>query len=137
MIMSDKNDALGKYKKTPYPALEKMPDSNQTTKLVKSEQPYVAAVQIKAGEPKEQFRIYDKDGGFDFHNYNHLLAGSLKNGILILTTSTQIYTLTGKNLNLIASLIGDKKIRAIYEFNPTKHKLPKEDAAVIESIEIE
>lgn len=130
--MSDKNDILGKYK----PTEEASPKMETKPELVKSDKPYVAVVQPKTGESKGQFRIYDKEGGYDFFSYTHILAGSFKKGIIALTTSTQIFTITGKNLEIVARLISDKKAGAIYEFNAEIHKLPEEeDRAIIERIQ--
>lgn len=132
--MKDKTDILGKYKQTgePFPKMEQKPE------LVKSDKPYMAVTQPKTGDSKGQFKIYDKDGGYDFMSYSHIIGGSFKKGIITLHTPLQIFTITGKNLTLVATLISDKKAGAIYEFNPNTQKRPQdENTPVIETIESE
>lgn len=133
--MSDKKELLGKYRKkrTPYPELVK--SDNQSQNL------YRAFEEIKATDkkdiPKDIFRIYDKDGDFDFYEYSRLLKGSFKKGAIILPTMTDIITLKGQNLRGIAELFSLRKIKAVYEFNPATHQPPAAGEPLIERIDWE
>ena len=127
--MEDKKDALDKYTSKPYPPLEKKPIPT----LVENKPPYKASVKAKV---KERIKIYDRKGNFDLYNYGHLLEVSFRNSMLTITTTTRIFTLSGKNLAQIAELLGDRQIGAIHEFNPDTHSLPTEpNAPIIESME--
>jgi len=128
--MSDK-DLLGKYQSTsPTPSGDNV---ENIPKLVKSKKAYKPFAQ--ASKP-EQIKFYDNQGGFDFCNANHIIGGNFRKGILTIITSTQIYVLTGKNLKQLAELIADRKVNALYEFNPDTHEMPTDkNAVLIEKIE--
>lgn len=133
--MSDKEDTLGKYSRKPYPPLRRI---EQTPQLVKSDEPYQAVVKSKGTERTIGFKIYNKEKDFDFYSYPHLLEVSFRNGDLILTMTTRTFTLSGRNLDQIADLLGERKAKAIYEFDPNVYEQPAEEgAAIIESIERE
>lgn len=125
---------LEQYGKSDYPPLEK----KDIPKLVTPKKDYEAFVKSKGAERVQSFRIYDKEGNFNFHHYGHLIEGSYREGSLILTTTSRIYTLTGRHLDKLAELFSDKQIKAVYEFNPDKHALSQEKKAIlIEKIEEE
>jgi hypothetical protein len=132
--MSDKKNTLGKYENTS-PTLSGDNVQNIPT-LVKSKKTYHAIIKAKGVEKIQRFRICDKHGNFDLYNYAHLLEASFRNGVFILTTTTRIFTLTGKNLEKIADLLDDTKIKSMHEFNSDTQELPtEENAIIIESID--
>ena len=133
MNMEDKKDALEKYKSS-YPPLEK----KEIPKLVKQLKTYNAVARIKGSEKTDRFRIYDAEGNFDFYSYSHLIEGSFRNGILTLNTTTRSFALSGKNLDQVAELFSDRKVKALYQFNPAIHQPPAEPKEIIiEKIERE
>ena len=132
--MTAMSDKLDKYSKSDYPPLGK-PD---IPKLVTKTKEYQAFLRTKGTERGESFKIYDEKGNFDFYAYANLIEGSYRNGELIITTSSRIFTLIGKNLDNLAELLSEKRIKAMYEFNPQTDKYPDDNkASVIEKIERE
>jgi hypothetical protein len=129
--MSDK-DLLGKYQSnSPTPSGDNVQNIPTLVKSKKAYKPF-----SQSNKP-EQIKFYDNQGGFDFCNASHVIGGSFRKRILTIITSTQIYILTGKNLKQLAELIADKKVNALYEFNPDTHEIPTdENAVIIEKIEL-
>lgn len=125
------SDRLDKYS-TPYSDLEK----KDLPKLVEKVENYEAFVKAKGMERIDSLRLEYGQGNFDFFHYNHLLEGSFQNGIMTLTTSSRIYAISGQNLQLMAELLTDRKIKILREFDPAQHEMPaSKKAVIIEKIE--
>jgi len=137
--MSDKkktNDLLGKY----IGKDGELSPMEQSAKLVKSESGYQAVIELTAAHSshktlKGQFGIFGKNGDFDYFDYHHVIKRSFKQGVVMLTTTTDIICLRGQNLKSVAECFAHKKACAVYEFNPIEHKQPPADQPIIETIE--
>ena len=105
--MEDKLNKYGTPKKA-YPPLEK----SELPKLVTPKKQYEAFVKIKGMERVESFKIYDRNGNFDFYHYGHLLEGSFRNDVLMISTTSRIYSFTGQQLVKLAELFSEKKVKA-------------------------
>lgn len=129
--MSDNNkDLLGEYDEQPEKPAQQLPT------LIKPKKDYQAIGKFKTAEKIPHFRIYDRNGNFDRYSYSHLLEVSFREGVFIIMTTTRIFTLSGKNLGKIADSFDERKVKALYEFNPDKHTPPTEQNAIlIENIE--
>ena len=121
------SDKLDKYGSPEYPPLEK----KNIPKLIAQQKAYEAFAKVKGMERVDYFKIYDRNSNFTFYYYGHLLEGSFEDGELTLITTNRIYTLTGKNLDKLAELFSEKKVKAIYEFNPQIHESPTDGKAII------
>ena len=132
--MADNKELLKKYTSKPYPPLRKVEDSPV---LIKDENEYQAVVETKRGGRSLRFRIVDKDGVSYGCSYAHLLDWIFNPpNLLTLNTSSRIFTLEGKNLQLIERLLMEERIKEIHEYNPKLHTSPENGAALIEKMEI-
>lgn len=126
------SDKLTKYGNPQYPPLEKQ----ETARLVTPRKEYQAFIKMKGSEHGESFRIHDRHGNFDFYYYSHLIEGSFRDGELTLTLTSRVYTLTGTNIERLAELFCEKKVKSVFEFNPDTHEPPDDpQATIIETID--
>lgn len=127
------SDRLDKYNTPPsYSPLEK----KELPKLVEKVENYEAFIKAKGMERVEALRLEYGQGNFDFFHYNHLLEGSYQDNVMTLTTSSRIYAITGQNLDQMAELLTDRKIKILREFDPAQHEMPaNKKAVIIEKIE--
>lgn len=129
--MEDKKDILGKYQSKEYPPLEK--PVKQTPQLVKE---YNAFEEFKSRK-SPRFRIVDADGKSYGCSYAHLIDWVFDPPtLLIITTSSRIFTIKGKNLERIEKLLTEDKIKELHVFKENKYKQPDSNKPIIEKLEI-
>lgn len=129
--MEDKKDNLSKYGGKVYPPLEKTPPQ-----LIKEKSEYHAFEEYKSRK-SSRFRIVDADGKSYGYSYAHLIDWVFDPPtLLVITTSSRIFTIKGKNLGRIEQLLMEDKIKELCAFIDKKHKPPAVNKAIIETIEI-
>lgn len=113
------------------------PVKREVAEYLSKKEGYRAIERFKTGDKvTERFRIVDKDGNFDAYSYTHLTEITYRSGLLTLTTTRRNFVISGKNLQEIADLLCERKVRAIYEFNPSTYEEPEDEkATIIEMIE--
>lgn len=132
--MEDKKDALSKYQGKEYPPLEK--PMQQTPQLVKEKLDYNAFEEFKSRK-FPRFRIVDADGKSYGYSYAHLIDWVFDPPtLLVITTSSRIFTLKGKNLGRIEQLLMEDKLKELHVFTEGKYNPPAPNKPIIESIEI-
>lgn len=132
--MEDKKDVLGKYQSKEYPPLEK--PVKQTPQLIKEKSAYNAFEEFKSRK-SPRFRIVDADGKSYGCSYAHLIDWVFSPPtLLVITTSSRIFTIKGKNLGRIEQLLTEDKIKELHVFKESKHNPPADNKPLIEEIEI-
>lgn len=131
--MSDKkNMDLNKFSNRELPPLKK-PMADSAPQLVEE---YQGLEDSKRGRVP-RFRIIDKTGKSYGCSYAHLISWIYEpTSLLTLTISDKIFTLEGKNLKKIETILLEEKVKVLREFNDNKHKLPAQNEILIERIEV-
>lgn len=134
--MEGKKNSMQQYDSKPYPPLEKKADA--PTQLVRENTTYQAVLAYKRNERSPRFRIInDNDGKSYGCGYAHLIDWTFTSpNLLILNTSTRVFTLEGKNLDNIEQLFLEERVKELRVFNPKAHNAPSEEEPVIETLEI-
>ena len=132
--MEDKKDVLGKYQNKEYPPLEK--PVKQPPQLIKEKSAYNAFEEFKSRK-SPRFRIVDADGKSYGCSYAHLIDWVFDPPtLLIITTSSRIFTIKGKNLGRIEQLLTEDKIKELFVFDAGRYKQPANNKSIIEELTI-
>jgi hypothetical protein len=130
--MSEKDALIEKYTGKKYPALVPPPAPG-----AKQAEDYRALVEHKQRGSNPRFRIVDRKGFSYGCGYAYLLGWLYSPpDLLTIQTTTQVFTIEGRNLERIELALMDEKIRELHEFNPELHNPPEEGQPIIERLEV-
>ena len=104
--------------------------------MLKGKSAYNAIEEFKSRK-SPRFRIVDADGKSYGCSYAHLIDWVFDPpALLIITTSSRIFTIKGKNLGRIEQLLTEDKIKELHVFKESKHNPSANNKPLIEEIEI-
>lgn len=125
-------DVLAKYGGKPYPPLEK---TTQQEKVEIVE--YNGLTEYSRSSRNPRFRIVDKMGNSYGCGYAHLLGWLFTPpDIMTLQTTTHIFTIEGKGLEILERALMDEKVKEIREYSPTNYRISEENTVMIEKIAV-
>lgn len=133
--MESKKNTMQKYESKPYPTLTKTDTSEQ---LPQKKTTYQAVITYKRNERSSRFRIIHTSDNKSYGcGYAHLVDWTfISPNLLILNTSTRVFTIEGKKLGNIEQFFLEEKVKELQVFNPKIHDEPSEEEPIIEKMEI-
>ena len=127
-----KKDLIAKYGGKPYQPLQS-PEAQKSAE----EEEYAGLVEYSRSGRNPRFRIVDRKGNSYGSGYAHLMGWLFTPpDILVINTTTHIFTIEGRGLEEIERSLMDEKIRELREYNPLTHKLTGDEKTVIERLEV-
>lgn len=130
---SAKEDLIGKYTGKPFNPLK--PPGIKEGSEEKGE--YRALTENTRPGRTVRFRIIDAKGISYGSGYAHLLGWLFTPpDLLVLQTTTHIFTIEGRGLEEIERALMDEKMRELREFNPQTYLLADDEKIVIERLDV-
>lgn len=129
---SAKEDLIGKYTGKPFAPLKPPAVKEGTEK-----EEYRALTENTRPGRMVRFRIIDAKGISYGSGYAHLLGWLFTPpDLLVLQTTTHIFTIEGRGLEEIERSLMDEKMRELREFNSQTHLLAEDEKVVIERLDV-
>lgn len=127
-------DVLEKFSGSAPFAPLKPPRSEKSTETAE----YQALVENTRPGRMARFRIVDAKGNSYGSGYAYLMGWLYTPpDILVINTTTHIFTLEGQGLEEIERALMDEKVRELREYNPLTHKLTGIERTVLERLEVQ
>ena len=131
-MADNKEDFISKYMGKNYPALEKKPH------LVKGETEYKAVTTAVGNRRSPRFQVVTARDVPYGCSYAHLVEWvSPAPGLLIITMTSRIFVIEGKNLRRIHDLLLTENVTGLHEYNAAFYNAPDPEEPLIEKITIE
>lgn len=136
--MEGKDSLINKYQGKKYPPLQPPSQATPGVPQLVTKKDYRGVVESNRSNRSRRFKIATAEGKSYLCGYAHLIETILnKGGVMTLSTSSRIFTLTGKNLEEVERLLMEEKLREIHEFTDEFYHEPSDKKAVfIEKLEV-